>query len=230
MKKLLLLLALLATSLAQAAPPKSASATYNLFKNGQRVGIVSETFTRVGTRYHIESETKGIGVYALLAKGGIKLVSDGEVTKNGLRPGHFEHHRGNDTSKLVSADFDWGKNTLTLNHDGKSESIPLQANAQDRLSIMYQFMFLPNKIKKLELYMTNGKSLERYQYILKAEEKLATPAGAMKTNHYFRQGKADDDKVNLWLGTTKRNFPVRLVIDDNDGGKLEQMLTDLSLE
>ena len=230
MKTLLLLLALLATSLVQAAPPKSASATYNLFKNGQRIGIVAETFTRDGTHYRIESETKGIGVYALLAKGGIKLVSDGEVTKNGLRPGHFEHHRGNDTAKLVSADFDWKKNILTLNHDGKSETVALQANAQDRLSIMYQFMFLPNKIKKLELYMSNGKSLERYQYILKGEEKLATPAGAMKTTHYVRQGKVDDDQVNLWLGTAKRNFPVRLVIEDKDGGKLEQMLTQLSLE
>ena len=228
MKKLLLLLTLLATSFAHAAPPKSANATYNLFNNGQRIGVVSETFTRTGTHYHIESETKGVGVYVLLAKGGIKFVSDGEITKNGLRPGHFEHHRGK--NKLASADFDWEKNILTVNHDGKTESIPLQANTQDRLSIMYQFMFLPNKIKKLELYMTNGKSLERYQYILKAEEKLATPAGAMKTNHYFRQGKADDDQVNLWLGTTKRNFAVRLVIEDKDGGKLEEMLTQLTLE
>lgn len=212
------------------AAPQRIHATYNMQKNGQQVAVVAETFTQTGKRYQIESDTKGIGIFALFDKGGIKLVSSGEVTRDGLRPLHFEHHRGSDPGKLVVADFDWDNNILTLKYDGRTETAKLEPGTQDRLSLMYQFMFMPHKTKDMAFHMTNGRGIERYQYTAVGEEKLDLPAGAFKTLHYSRQHKNDEDGTEVWLARDKEHFPVRVVIDEKKGGKLEQTLTQLSFE
>jgi len=212
------------------AAPQHIQATYDMRKSGQQFAVVSETFTQTGKRYRIESDTKGIGIFALFDKGGIKLVSSGEVTKDGLRPLHFEHHRGSDPAKLVVADFDWDNNVLTLKYDGHTETAKLEPGTQDRLSLMYQFMFMPHKTKDMTFHMTNGRGLERYQYSAAGEEQLDLPAGTFKTLRYSRQHKNDEDGTEVWLASAKDHFPVRVVIEEKKGGKLEQTLTQLSFE
>lgn len=224
-----LLLCLPALALAQPAP-LTATATYSLFKSGQQVGVVSETFSRKGNRYEILSETKAVGVFALFAKGNIKLISRGEVTKDGLRPVHFEHHRGADPDKLIVADFDWRKHILTMKYDGKTETAPLKPGAQDRISRMYQFMYTPPPGNELGFFMTNGRNLEFYQYLLTDKDALETPAGKFETVHYVKQHKADEDGTELWLASNSHHFPVRILIVETEGGKLEQKLTQLKFK
>ena len=227
---IILLLCLSTLPLAQAAAPLTTSATYNLFKSGQQVGIVTETFSRKGSRYEILSETKAVGIFALFAKGNIKLISRGEVTKDGLRPLHFEHHRGADPDKLIVADFDWRKHILTMNYDGKTETAALTPGTQDRISRMYQFMFAPPHGKELAFPMTNGRNLELYRYLLADEAPLDTAAGKFNTLHYSKQHKPDEDGTELWLASDHHHFPVRILIEESEGGKLEQKLTQLKFK
>lgn len=229
-KQWLIILLLCLPSLAHASAPLIANATYNLYKSGQQVGVVSETFSSKGKRYEILSETKAIGIFTLFAKGNIKLISRGEVTKDGLRPLHFEHHRGDDPAKLIVADFDWQKRTLTMKYDGKTETAVLVPGTQDRISRMYQFMFAPPKGKELTFTMTNGRNLELYQYLLSDKAPLDTAAGKFKTVHYAKQHKADEDGTELWLATDRHHFPVRILIVETEGGKLEQQLTQLKFK
>lgn len=231
LSRLWLLLALLfLPALAHAAAPQSANVTYNLFKNGQQVGVVSESFNRKGNRYEILSTTKAIGIFALFAKGDIKLISRGEITKEGLRPLHFEHHRGSDPEKLIVADFDWRKRVLTLKYDGKTETTALTPGAQDRISRMYQFMFAPAPDKTLAFDMTNGRSLTHYQYALTEETPLETAAGKFNTLHFTKQHIHDEDGTELWLASDQHHFPVRILILETEGGKLEQKLTQLTFK
>jgi len=225
---LALLLCLCAT--AAGAAPQRIHATYDMKKGGQQFAVVTETYTQTGKTYRIESDTKGIGIFALFDKGGIKLVSSGEVTRDGLRPLHFEHHRGSDPARLVVADFDWDNNVLTLKYDGRTETAKLEPGTQDRLSLMYQFMFMPHKTRDMVFHMTNGRSLERYQYNAAGEEQLDLPAGKFKTLHYSRQHQSDEDGTEVWLASAKDYFPVRVVIEEKKGGRLEQTLTQLSFE
>ncbi len=212
----------LATVTAQAAG--NFTATYAVFQNGHHVGDVTEKFTRKGNTYRIESVTEAQGVYALFTKGNIKLVSSGEIDKNGLKPLHFEHQKGDDPAKRVSADFDWKANTLTLKSDGKSETRLLEAGTQDRISQNYQFMFLPHPVMNLAYPVTDGRSLDHHQYQFVGEETTQTSDGGVKALLYTRVRQPNERAVNIWLAAQRGYFPVRITILEGDS-KQEQVLT-----
>lgn len=103
---------------------------------------------------------------------------------------------------------------------------------QDRISRMYQFLFLsPNaKAKDIAFPMTNGRNLDKYQYVLAGEEQLTLPAGRFNTLHYSKQHKPDEDGTELWLAISKDHFPVRILIEESGGGKMEQQLTRINFK
>lgn len=220
---------LLALSCATAlAAPQQVDVKYRVLKNGQPVGEISEHFERQERQYRIESTTSATGIFALFAKGAIVLRSSGDVTGEGLRPLHFEHHRGADPSRLIVADFDWDKRTVAHKYDDKNETAALLPGAQDRLSQLYQFMFQPPRPPHVEFHTSTGRRLNLYRYRIIGEEALKTPLGTLQTLHISKQRSPDEDGTDLWLAKTRHYFPVRIVIDEKDGGKLEQQLESLS--
>jgi len=212
---------------AWAAPPQSVGASYRLTKMGQPFGVAHETFRRDANQYRIESVTSAVGIFALFAKGKIRLLSNGEVTAEGLRPLHFEHHRGDDPARRIVADFDWEKHSASLHYDGKSESAELPPGTQDRLSLLYQFMFKPPQGAGIELAMSNGRQISRYFYKVVGEEIIVTPAGRFETVHLSKRQGEQRDGTEVWLAKGRHYFPVRIVVEEKDGGALEQELTSL---
>lgn len=221
---------LLASSAAFGAPPTAISATYQVSKDGQPFATATEKFTQADKRYRIESETRGTGVYGIFLPGAIRLISVGEVTSEGLRPAHFEYHRGSDERKKIVADFDWTAKTLTSQQNGKTETQPLEGNVQDRISQLYSFVFNPPGNEDLKLAMTNGKTVSQYSYQFVGEQKLDTPAGRYQTLHYKLPKTPEEDGKELWLAKELGYFPVKIVIDERSGGKLEQVATRVRLE
>lgn len=230
MKRLFAMLCGLWACAAQAAAPHQIAATYTLAKQGQQIGTVTETFKQGEGRYQLESVTAATGIYALFQKGKIRLISSGEVTDKGLRPQHFEHHRGADPGKIIRADFDWEKMSIVHSFDGKTEAGALSPGAQDRISLLYQFMFAPPTKDDISLLMTTGKKLNLYHYKLAGEEKITTPAGQFQTVRLVKQRTADEDGTEIWLAKKRHYFPVRIVIEEREGGRIEQNLTALSFE
>ncbi|MHB0986941.1 MAG: DUF3108 domain-containing protein [Sulfuricella sp.] len=206
------------------------AATYSLTKQGQQIGTVTETFKQDDGRYQLESVTAATGIYALFIKGKRRFVSTGEVVAHGLRPRHFEDRRDAEPSKTVRADFDWEKMRLSSSFDGKTETAPLEPGAQDRLSMLYQFMFAPPEQGNIRLFMTTGKKLNPYLYKLAGEEKITTPAGQFQALHLVKQRAPDEDGTEIWLAKKRHYFPVRIVVEEHNGGKLEQNLTSLTFE
>lgn len=227
MTRLPALLCCLWMNAALAVIPHQITATYGLTKQGQKIGTVAETFKQADGLYQLDSVTSAVGIYALFMKGKIHLISTGEVTDQGLRPLYFEHQRAADPAKTVQADFDWEKMNITHRFDGRSESATLEPGTQDRLSLQYQFMFAPPGKEDIRLFMTTGKQLNLYQYKLAGEEKITTPAGQFQTIHLVKQRTADEDGTEIWLAKKRHFFPVRIIVEEHNGGKLEQNLTSL---
>ena len=77
--------------------------------------------------------------------------------------------------------FDWNKKSLTLQYKGREEQRPLPADAQDKLSLQYSFMFspVPGKVV-IQLHETDGKRLEPVRYAV-GKETLDTPMGKLET-------------------------------------------------
>ncbi|PKO90994.1 MAG: DUF3108 domain-containing protein [Betaproteobacteria bacterium HGW-Betaproteobacteria-1] len=220
---------LVAQSLALAAP-KSLTVTYEATRNGQPFANITETFTQQDGKYRIESETRGIGVYALF--GVRRLLSEGEVGPSGLKPLHFELHQGAEAKRSLFADFDWPGNQLNMKVKGKLVTAELKPGAQDIASLVYQFMFVQPKGESFKLPVTTGKRLKRYEYrVAGRNEPVTVPAGSYKTVHLQDAAEnADEDSKELWLGDASVYFlPVKLVTRD-DKGDIEQVLTGLHAE
>jgi len=218
------------TSAALAAPPQQISAKYRVIKSGQLVGEINERFERTGQQYRIESTTTATGIFALFARGNIRLQSTGEITRDGLRPQHFEHHRGADAAKLIVADFDWENNVVSHKYDGRVETAPLLANTQDRLSQLYQFMFQAPGKHDVDFHISTGRKLSLHHYRFIKEETTTVSAGTYRTLHLSKERTADEDGIELWLAKSQHYFPVRVVFNEKNGSRLEQQLESLSLK
>lgn len=225
---LLLSLCISGISTSALAAPQKITAVYEATRNGQPFATVTETFVQESRRYRIESLTSGIGVFALLGKR--KLVSEGEVTEHGLRPLHFEQLQGD--KKKAEADFDWKANTVTLSAKGKSNTSPIEAGTVDLASYAYQFMFVPPVGEMVSVTMTTGKKLRTYQFkTSQRDETLPGVMGGTKTLHLTNTVKSDGgDEKELWLASEKHYIPVKIIMSDDNGAKIEQVLTSLSIE
>ena len=232
LKQLIILLCLpillLGASAAQVLP-KSVQLEYDVARNGKPFAKVKESFTQNGKQYRIQSVTKGLGLYALL--GERVLTSIGAVTKEGLKPSHFELHQGKSDKKTLLADFDWGKGKLIMQQKGETKTEILTKGTQDLASYGYQFMFnLPIK-DEVKVSMTTGKKLNFYQYKVMARGlKLDVGKTSFKTLNISNEASAGQDKKQLWLAEEQYYLPVRYKLTDDDGDIFEQTLTKIHVE
>jgi len=215
------------------AAPKSIQLEYDLKRDGKLFAKVVENYSQEGDQYKIESITKGVGVYALL--GERKLLSNGSVTKSGLKPKHFELHQGNNQRKSLITDFDWDKNTLNMQVKGAIKTAVLEKGTQDLLSYAYQFMFAqPTKARAgetINVTLTTGKKLNHYQYKIIARDLKLNAAGKdFKTLHIANASVDSTDKKEVWLAKDQNYLPIQYNLTDEDGANFEQILTKIHVE
>ena len=210
------------------APPQKVEMEYQVTRNGQPFATVNERYVVENGHYTLESITKGKGVYALFGKR--VLTSEGEVATEGLKPSHFEALQNNKRNQ--SADFDWQTNVLTLNNKGNIETVALDSGAQDLASFAYQFMFSPINGNEVTLSLTTGRNLRIYTYkVLERDVVIETPAANYKTVHLINASTdPKDDKKELWLGAENHHLPVRIILHDDTGATIEQVLSSVNVE
>lgn len=218
--------------LAAASPaPRSISASYDVFLHGAHIATMSETFeATTNGGYRLVSESAAVGVLALFRKEVVRLVSSGRLTPAGLQPLAFEGKRSDDDPRRVRGEFDWPAGRLTLEHHGRTEILPLPPGTQDRLSVMYQFMFLaPDKPRQIEISMTNGRKLDRYLYSVEPGVSVETALGRVEAVRLVRQRQPDENATEIWLSPRHRYLPVRMLIVESNGSRYEQVATRVEI-
>lgn len=226
-----ILLALLVNAVAAWAQPENIQLTYKLSYKGFGVGETHESFVQTGSQYKLTSESKASGILRALFPDKINISSSGNVSKEGLRPTRFEQRRGKDASKTRTAAFNWDSNSLEMKYDGgDGATVELKPGSQDALSIIYQFMFAPLKEGTSKVFMTNGKQLEQYEFRKVEEISLDTPAGTFDTVHVARISAPGETRTDVWLAKDKNYIPVRVLVVEPSGDKIERLLTNLSLQ
>jgi hypothetical protein len=207
-----------------AAPPQRVSVEYDMSQNGNVMVSLKETLEHDGKTYRISSEGKGKGVYALANRGSVSRSSQGAVTPSGLRPAEFRDQRG---SELTTARFDWQAKSVMQEHRGKKESQPLASNAHDRLSFLWNFGFQPPKGKIIEAVVVDGRGAPaHYRYEIAGSETLKTAAGDIETVRLVKKKEAGDDRgTELWLAVKRDYAPVRILVTEKDGTRIDQIAT-----
>ncbi len=212
------------------AAPKSVQLEYEVSRNGKTFGKVKESYQQTGQQYQIHAVTKGEGFYALLGKR--ILTSKGEVTKAGLVPNEFKLKRGDNARKSLAASFNWQAEQLVMLVKGEERKATLKTGAQDLASYVYQFMFTPPKGEQVNVSLTTGKRLKHYTYLIKARNVPIKAANGKtyQTLHLVNAEKNGKKKKELWLAPAMHYLPVKYLVVDKHGEKLEQTLTNINIK
>ena len=213
------------------AAPQHMSLVYDLYRNGLKLGQVTDTLTRSGNSYTLSSETRASGPLKMLLPGTIRLESTGLVTPQGLRPTQFRHSRSDAPHKLATAQFDWEQCSIAYQYKGRSWQVnDLQNGAQDQLSQLYQFMFAPAMPADFSLQVISGRDLNDYHYARSDGGDIKTPLGVLNTQQYERITQNPDQKaITVWVAPARNNLPVQIRVTE-DGVTLEQRLVRASIK
>jgi hypothetical protein len=210
-------------SAAQAAPPPRIKVYYDLSYNGTVMAHGSETLEHDGRSYRIESEVKGKGLFALMKRGEVKRYSRGEVALNVLRPVEFRDQRGDRAPEF--ARFDWGRRIVTHERDSKIDSTPITDGMQDRVSFLWSLSFAPPKAE-VAAQVADGRGTTRFRYGVAGREILKTAAGDIEALHLVKIRDAGDAReTEVWLAVQRGFVPVRLLVVEKDGARVDQVVT-----
>jgi hypothetical protein len=209
--------------------PEHVQVSYEIFSRGMKIGQLDETYNRIKDRYTLSSTTTPLGLLAAFKPEKLFLASSGRVDNLGLHPLHFESKREGKPDKDLKAEFDWSTSQLTLTHQDKHTKLPLPDGTQDRLSAMYQFMFVPRDgLNTLDFAMTNGNKLDNYHYAIGAHEKLDTPAGQFDSIYLDSQDKPGENRTEIWL-CAEPQLPCKMIITESNGDKYTQILSGIKI-
>ncbi len=223
-----LLLCGIAQPLFAAESPSRIQADYDVLKGRIIIATITETYTRTRDGYHIDSISRAVGLLALIKAETIHITSAGMLTAHGLRPVSYIHERKLDTKRNARADFDWSANRITLTNRAGQRTLPLSAGTQDRLSMMYQFMFAELKnASTLSFNVTNanGSMVDDYSYRVTTKQSVTVPLGTFQATHLITPLLASKSQTEIWLAAEHANFPYKMVITEADGSYLTQVLT-----
>jgi hypothetical protein len=215
---------------AESYAPQRMDVVYDLYRNGLKLGQVTDTFTRSGSQYKLVSETHAAGPLKMLWPGTIRLESVGTVTPQGLRPAQFQHARSDAPHKLATARLDWKQGQIAWQYKGESWQQPgLQPDTQDQLSQLYQFMFRPKLPTEFTQQVVSGRKVNDYHYMRRDGGRIEVPAGAFATQVFERiRGPGDEKAIAVWVAPARSNLPVQVRVTE-DKTTLEQRLVRASI-
>jgi Protein of unknown function (DUF3108) len=207
---------------AHAAPPAHAEIDYDVLRNGSAMAEVVDRFEHDGKTYRVVEQWHGKGFFALL--GGITRTSNGTIGGGALRPLEFTDVRtGRDP---VHAEFNWADRSMTLESNGKSHTQALPAHAQDKLSMLYAFAFDVPGTKPVPVNATDGKGVSHYVFEAAGRQEIETPAGKFDSLRIVKRKEGPDDHgTEIWLARDHGYLPIRILITDNDGTRIDQVVT-----
>jgi hypothetical protein len=227
MRKWLLLLTSVA-GLAQAAPPAKLEVTYEVSAKGVTLADIVEHLEHADGKYELVETWHGRGLFSL--RGSARRTSKGDVVAGRLRPVDFTDQRtGRDTAR---AHFDWAAQTLTMEYREGPNTRPIPPNAQDRLSFLLAFAFLPPDLQPVKLSVADGRGVSDYTFDRVGRERVKTPAGEFDALKIVRRKDGPDDRrsTEIWLAPSEGLIPVRIRVTEKDGTVLDQVASKISVQ
>lgn len=218
-------LSLVGNPAAQATPPPHVEVSYEVQYNGSAVADVSYVLDHDGKKYELVERWKGRGIYAVL--GHAQRISRGTIGAGGIRPLYYEDART--LRETATARFDWEAKSLTLQFRDGPQQRPMPPNAQDRLSFLFSFVFKPPGKSPVEFKVVDGKGVAEYVLDIAGRERLKVPAGEFDTLRLVeRKERPGDRSSEVWLDVSRDYMPLRVLIVQKDGSRIDQVAARIS--
>jgi hypothetical protein len=215
-----------------AEPASRIQANFDIIGFGMTLANITETFNRKDDSYQIESVTKAVGLLARFKPETVRVTSQGKITPQGLLPLSFAMTREVDTDKNASAKFNWEKAVVTHNDYKGVIDLPLAKGTQDRLSVLHHLARLVTSDQaEFKFGLTDGNNMDDYSFSFSPQESEVTvPLGTFKTRYVSASSPNPEAvKYEIWLASERDNVPCKIIVTDAKGGKLTQVLTQLTI-
>jgi len=181
------------------------------------VGRATYAWEASEAAYRLSLSAETTGLVGLLRRVRVVQTSEGRITPEGLRPDAFAMDRG-PNARNEFARFDWAAKQLTFGYPDAVQTAALGPGAQDTLSLILQFAFVPIGDGRRDVLLTTGRKLYVQSYERVAEEVIETPAGNWRAWHLRRvRAQAGDEGYDMWLATDRPFLPVRIRWTDRNG-------------
>ena len=219
----LVAVALLVSVRALAVPPQRIVIHYDVSYNGLVMAEGRESIQHDDHSYVAESELRGKGVFSVIQRGTVKRTSRGDITPGGLRPLEFRDQRGDRTPEF--ARFDWAARSVSHERDSERKSSPIGEGTHDRVSFVWNFSFVPPK-GQIAAQVVDGRGATQFRYAIAGRETLKTAKGDMEALHLVKiRDPGDARETELWLAVQRSYIPVRLLVVEKDGTRVDQLVT-----
>ena len=230
MKRLLLIATLMLWVPAWGAqPPQRVQIDLEVHVRGMHAGQGHDVLEHDGKQYSVVSESKTVGLAAVLYGLNIRRESRGLVTKDGLKPLHFQEENSRKPKRV--ADFDWDAHKLKLTDGDSVSAVDLPDNSFDQTSFAYAFAFRSPEEELPPVHLTDGRRLSDYKYKKVGKEKIKTAMGELDTVHFEKIREADDKRgFEVWLAVEHHYLPVQIRLVEKDGTVIESTATAIAYQ
>jgi hypothetical protein len=215
-----------AVKLPPAQPPASTRLLYDV--TGSVKGIAYRAqgtldWTIANGRYDARMEMR------VMLLGSRSQTSTGRVGSGGLMPERF----ADKSRSEKAAHFDAAQQRIRFSSN--APEVPLQAGAQDRLSLFMQIAgllqarpqaYAAGQTIDMQVAGTGDAPVWRFQ--VGEESTIQLPAGEFKVRHLVRQPRKEfDSTVEMWLAPRLNHLPVRLRVTQSNGDVADQQLSQM---
>ncbi|MBE9610553.1 DUF3108 domain-containing protein [Chitinilyticum piscinae] len=141
-------------------------------------------------------------------------LSQGQMSRAGLRPESFADFRDRSGAPRYRADFDWQAGTLQLGKPGEQQRAELQSGDQDLLSAAFQLA--QQQATEAQFALVNGR--KRYagaRFTVFPGETLTLGGRDIPVVRWH--GQLEDRSVDYWLASGWSNLPVRMQVNLGEG-------------
>lgn len=197
--------------------PKHARLRFDIYQ-GQgnfKIGESIHTLEISDGRYLLKADVQTTGLAGLIKSYRMVQTSTGTATAQTLKPEVFSEEITDSSGKQRHrTNFDWANNIVRFTEGGETR---LRPDAQDILSILYQFSAMQQQTEIVSIHIGTGKRFEEYRFEIAFEEKLATAMGTLQTVHFRKLHGANEEGLEIWFAQEYRLLPVKMRHIDGAG-------------
>jgi len=197
--------------------PKHARLRFSVYvgQNNFKAGESVHSLDIEDGHYTLKADVHTTGLASVFKSYRMEQTSTGTATAQTLKPETFtEEITDSNGKKTTRAEFDWTNHVIYFSNDSQA-TLPLQA--QDILSILYQFPPMRQQEEIVSIDIGTGKKLERFQFEIAFEEPLKTAMGTLQTIHFRKLHGPNEEGLEIWFAQEYRLLPVKMRHLDRDG-------------
>jgi hypothetical protein len=100
----------------------------------------------------------------------------------------------------------------------------MPANAQDRLSFLFSFAFAAPGKGPFDFKVVDGKGIAHYVFEVAGRERLKVPAGEFEALRLAQKLENSGDRGReVWLDPARSHLPMRVLVVQKDGSRIDQV-------